>query len=173
MDITYTIKGDQLNEDSEQFMITLGTPTNGDVTGANITGTVTIVDDDSELPTLTIADNFGSEGSLSNGSIEFTPTLSTASGRDIVVTYSTTPSGDFPIETGDYSGATNAKIMIPAGRTTPETPISIEVIADEDPEPDETFILTYSAEYVTIPEQPTAIGTINNDDGTSLNNNLC
>ena len=169
LDITYTIKGDQLNEDSEQFMITLGTPTNGDITGANITGTVTIADDDSELPTLTIADAFGSEGSLSsNGSIEFTPTLSTVSGRDIVVTYSTAPSGDFPIETGDYSGATNATITIPAGRTTPETPISIEVIADEDPEPDETFTLTYSADYADVPEQPTAIGTINNDDGQVL-----
>ena len=38
------------------FTITLGTPTNGDVTGANITGTITIADDDDTLPTLTIAD---------------------------------------------------------------------------------------------------------------------
>ena len=56
-DITYTIKGDNLNEATEQFTITLGTPTNGDITGANITGTITIADDDNDLPTLTIADN--------------------------------------------------------------------------------------------------------------------
>ena len=106
-----------MNEVTEQFTITLGAPTNGDITGANITGTVTIADDDTELPTLTIADNFGSEGSLSsNGSVAFTPTLSTASGRDVVVTYSTAPGGDFPVETGDYTGVTDATITIPAGR---------------------------------------------------------
>ena len=168
LNITYTIKGDELNEDSEQFMITLGTPTNGDITGANITGTVTIADDDTDFPTLTIADEHGDEGSLSNGTIEFTPTLSTASGRDVIVTYSTAPSGDFPIETGDYSGIIDATITIPAGRTTPVNPISITTTADEDPEPDETFTLTYRADYADVPEQPTAIGTINNDDGQVL-----
>ena len=47
-------------------------------------------------------------------------------------------------------------------------PISITTTADEDPEPDESFILTYSADYATVPVKPTAIGTINNDDGQVL-----
>ena len=33
--------------------------------GQNITGTIIIADDDSEFPTLTIADNFGSERKVS------------------------------------------------------------------------------------------------------------
>ena len=75
----------------------------------------------------------GDEGSTSsNGSIEFTPTLSTVSGRDIVVTYSTASSGNFPVETDDYSSVTDAKITIPAGQTTPVNPISITTTADED-----------------------------------------
>ena len=169
LDITYTIKGDDLNEASEQFMISLGTPTNGNITGANTTGTVTIADDDTTLPTLLIADAEGDEGSLSvNGSVEFTPTLSTVSGRDVKITYSTSPSGDFPVETGDYTAATSATLIIPAGRTTPENPISIMSNADEDLEPDETFTLTYSADYATVPVEPTAIGTIKNDDGQVL-----
>ena len=45
----------------------------------------------------------------------------------------------FPIDIDDYAGVTDATITIPAGRTTPVNPISIEVIADEVPEPDETF----------------------------------
>ena len=35
-------------------------------------------------------------------------------------------------------------------------------------EPDETFILTYRADFVTVPTEPTALGTIINDDGQVL-----
>ena len=57
--ITFTVKGDNLNEATEHFTITLGVPTNGDITGANIIGTITIADNDHDLPTLTIADAEG------------------------------------------------------------------------------------------------------------------
>ena len=92
------------------------------------------------------------------------PTLSALSNRDIVITYSTTPSGDFPASNDDYTSATDATITITAGRTTPVTPIRIGISADADVESDETFTLTYNADYVVIPDN-TAIGTINNDDG--------
>ena len=55
--------------------------------------------------------------------------------------------GNYPVETGDYISVTDATITIPAGRTTPLNPISITTIADNVPEPDESFILTYSADF--------------------------
>ena len=62
--------------------------------------------------------------------LEFTPTLSTASGRDVVVTYSTAPSGSHPVDDNDYTAIPVADavsippveattITIPAGETTP------------------------------------------------------
>ena len=62
--------------------------------------------------------------------------------------------------------------MIPTGQTMPgtpssPTPIRIETIKDDSPEPNETFTLTYSAENVTIMDN-TATGTIINDDGQVL-----
>ena len=103
------------------------------------------------------------------GAVEFTPTLSNESDLDIVITYSTAPSGDFPVESDDYTPAINAEIVIPAGRDTPLSPIRISTLADSEIEQDETFTLTYSATAgpniveVLIPDG-TTIGTINNDD---------
>ena len=168
-DISYTIKGDNLNEATEQFTITLGTPTNGVTTGANITGTVTIADEDDELPMLTIADAEGVEGDQNtNGSVKLTPTLSTVSGRDVVVTYSTAPAGDFPVQGDDYMEKLSETVTIPAGRTTPVNPISITTVADAFPEPNETFSITYSADFASTPTRPIAMGTIVNDDGRVL-----
>ena len=59
---------------------------------------VNIKDDD--LPNLSIADNFVVEGT---GSVIFSPVLDEPAGRDIIITYSTTPTGDFPVEADDYT----------------------------------------------------------------------
>ena len=126
---------------------------------------VNVLDDD---PTLTIADANGDEGNANiNGVIEFMPTLSLASSQDIVITYSTTSSEDFPVDANDYTPVTNATITIPAGRTTPVTPIQIITSADSVVELDEKFTLTYRADHALVIDN-TAIGTINNDDGQVL-----
>ena len=161
--ITYTIKGDSLNEVLEQFTVMLGTPTNGVITGQNITCTVRITDND-DFPTISIADADGDEGnSTEDGVVEFIPTLNVKSGRDIVITYSTTAGGDFPAEENDYTPVANEQIMIPAGRTSPVSTIRIVTSGDTNSEPDETFILNYSADYATVSDE-TTIGIINNDD---------
>ena len=57
-DITFTIKGDDNVEPAETIIITLGTPTNASIVGQNVTGTVTITDDDAPviIPTISFAD---------------------------------------------------------------------------------------------------------------------
>ena len=123
---------------------------------------VNINDDD--LPNLSIADNFVVEG---NGSVIFSPVLDVAAGRDITIMYTTTPTGDFPVDTNDYSAETDETTKILAGETAPQNPIRILTTADNFPEPDETFVLTYSADHATIADD-TAIGTIKNNDGRVL-----
>ena len=186
-DITFMVTGDALDENDEQFTITIGapTPTANATLSSAVTGTVTIEDNDA-MPALTMADAAADEGDgTTNGSVEFTPTLSTASGRDVVVTYSTAPSGSHPVDDNDYTAVPVADavsippveattITIPAGETTPRNiagdavrPISIATRADDVPEYDETFTLTYSADFATT-ASTSATGTINNDDGIGL-----
>ena len=125
--INFTISDDALDEDAETFTVTLSNPTSSTnftlhTTGGTHIGTATINDNDDE-PTLSIANADEAEGTT----ITFTPTLSTASGRDVVVTYHTIGSGSFPVETADYTAAPMADlannimertITIPAGSTT-------------------------------------------------------
>ena len=171
--LTFTINDDALNEDVETFTVTLSNPTSSpnftlDTTNNTHIGTATINDNDEILPKLTIADAIGKEGTTSNGTVEFTPTLSQESGRDILITYSTSPTGVFSIEANDYEAETDEKIMILAGQLTPDNPIMITTIADRDEEPNETFELEFSADFADTRDDSTAIGTIENDDGKVL-----
>ena len=138
-------------------------------------GTVKITDNDPQ-PALTMANEAEDEGTASNGEIVFTPTLSTESGRDVIVTYYTAPSGTFPVNADDYTAIMEADpanaveattITISAGDTTPSPAIEITTTADGDSEPDETFTLHYSADFATV-ATPMATGTIENDDPRTI-----
>ena len=135
------------------------------------------IQDNDPLPELTIANATPSnEGNGSNnGTIEFTPTLSVVSGRDVIVSYYTAPSGTNPVSADDYSGVPQASpltITIPAGKTTPVNDddtvknIVITTTADNYFEPDETFTLNFSADFAGVAGGTTATGTIVNDDST-------
>ena len=174
-EIEFSVLADNLDEFDETFTVTLSNPTvpaDGtiDTNNNNHIGTGTITDDD-DLPALTIANSSQEEGR----SIGFTPTLSVVSGRDVVVTYSTTPGGDFPVVDSDYFSVPqppdpDPTITIPAGHRTPVddegNPEYILITTTEDiiSEPDETFILNYSADYAETADNATAKGTIENDD---------
>ena len=187
VNIPFKIAGDNLDEHDEQFTITLSSPTNATLNLNADDGTVTISDDDDE-PSLTIADASSAEGnSGTDGTIEFIPTLSEVSGRDVVITYSTAPSGTHPVDASDYTAVPVADaitdpsnpvpattITIPAGQTTSFNTadntgqkMSITTTADDVPEYNETFTLTYSADFA-MTASTTATGTVNNDDGTGL-----
>ena len=149
------------------IQVTLGADNNNPITysvapsPAN-RASVNIRDDD--LPNLSIDNTSGAEGNdIADGSVVFTPILDSAAGRDIIITYSTAPTGDFPVKADDYSSVSDATVTISAGETTSQNPITIATTGDLTPEPDETFVLTYSADHATIADD-TAIGTIKNDD---------
>ena len=138
--------------------------------GSPASADVTVEDDD--VAELSIADSSTNEGNETNGTIEFTPRLTKASAEDVMITYSFAPSGTNPVDASDYT-ATDGTIEITAGDLTPldgsgniET-ISVTTIADDTPEYDETFTLTYSAVNATVADN-TAEGTITNDDGIGL-----
>ena len=76
-------------------------------------GTASVTDDDA-TPELTIANASGLEGTASNGTVEFTPTLSAISGRNVVITYSTGPSGANPVSANDYNSASDLTIDDPS-----------------------------------------------------------
>ena len=173
---------DDLDEFDETFTVTLSNPTVSadgsiDTNNNNHIGTGTITDDD-DMPSLTIANSSAEEGRA----VGFTPTLSVVSGRDVVVTYSTAPGGDFPVEDSDYSSVPQSPdpdptITIPKGHRTPvdengnQQTINIATTEDITSEPNETFILSYSADYASTAENAKAKGTIENDDAQIISIN--
>ena len=173
--LSIPIVNDEVDEEGVTVTVTLEAQP-GNVADASYTipatapsATATIADDD-DLPVLTIATAAAEEGET----INFMPTLSAPAGKTVTITYSTEPSGDFPVEAGDYMSVTDT-ITIPAGKMTPVgndgstvQHIEITTIEDTTPEPDETFTLTYTAVNASTAEDAKAIGTVENDDGRVL-----
>ena len=135
-------------------------------------GSASVTDDD-DPPVLTIADAEGMEGSV----IEFIPTLANQSGRDVVVRYSTSAGEEFPADSADYTDKSD-RITIRKGELNPikedgtPQPIEISTAADTDPEPDETFTLTFEADFADTSADNKAIGTILSDDDRVIGRNI-
>jgi uncharacterized repeat protein (TIGR03806 family) len=114
-------------------------------------------------PSISIADAAVAEGDAGISALEFTVTLSRTSTTDVTVTYST---GDDTATAGsDYATATG-QLTLASGTTTGT--ISVDIIGDPDVEPDETLTVTLSNPTGASINDGTAIGTIENDDGTAL-----
>ena len=114
--INIKVVGDALKEVDEEFTITLslpsGTPVAALPSDPTITGT--IPNDDTTVPTVSIADAFGFEGSgTSNGSIEFTVTLSAAIGLPVTVNYATTDGTASSVSDADFIAVSDT-LVIPA-----------------------------------------------------------
>ena len=166
--INIPIDNDEATETEGTITVTVLT----NPSGSHASTSITIKDDDS-TPRLTIANASGNEGTGSNesddGSVTFMPTLSVAAVQDVVITYytSSTGTGLTSASADDYTAVTeasNTSVTIPAGQTTPSTPLSITTSADDDAEFDETFTLHYTATNVKNTAERTATGTISNDD---------
>ena len=127
------------------------------------TGTYTLSVRDITLPTLSIADASGAEN---DGKVEFTVTLSEVAATAVTATWTAS------IETGDTAVAadlgttTTGTVTVAIGDTTGT--FEVPVVNDATDEGDETFTVTLSSPSTNakLETDPTATGTIEDDDAT-------
>ena len=122
------------------------------------TATGTIIDDD-DPPGITLVDARAGE---SAGEVAFPVSLDAPSGRQVTVSYGTE---DGTAKAGEDYGAAQGTLTFAAGQTS--ATIRIPVANDALDEADETFIVRLSESepfYAELPSDPTATGTIEDDD---------
>ena len=127
------------------------------------TGTYTLSVRDITLPTLSVADASDAEN---DGKVEFTVTLSEAAATAVTATWTAS------IETGDTAVAADlgstktGTVTVAIGDTTGT--FEVPVVNDSTDEGDETFTVTLSnvSSNAKLETDPTAKGTIEDDDAT-------
>ena len=173
-DLIYTIIGDEIGEITEFFTITLGNPTNGDITGVNSVSKITILDD--EAPVLSIGD--GTAVTEAVGAMAEFPVTASFNSDEITVYYTPTqPSqgGDFlggslsserttSVEL-DFEGGTSAMLEVPiASDDQTESDGSISVTLEDDQNRvGGQLVITYS-----VAADPNNRGTVAVTDDDSL-----
>lgn len=163
--ITVPIIGDTKYEVDETFTVSLVGGSGYSSAGSTLTATGTITNDDS-APTVIISNSARAEGNSGSANLNFTVTVSAASGIDIVLNYATSDgatAGTAATAGSDYT-ATSGSLTIPAGDTS--ATVSVPVLGDTSFESDEVLTLTLSggSGYMTAGSTLEAVGTITNDD---------
>jgi hypothetical protein len=154
--VTIPVAGDLLNEDDEQYTVTLSGAANATIADAQATGTIR---NDDPVPSIAIADVAVLEGNTGTRTAVFGLTLSAASGRAVTVGY-TTANGTATAGS-DYTAASGTATFA-AGATTAS--VGIVVTGDTVIEADETFVVNLSAPANATIARTQAIGTIQNDE---------
>jgi hypothetical protein len=156
--IDVATSADATAESSEQFALTLSSPSGATIADAD--GTGTIIDDDG-APRVTIGNVSLPEGNSGGTTFTFTVDLSHASASAIDVTWST---ADGTADALDYAAAGGTLTFSPG-----ETSRTLDVAVSTDLliEPDETFLVRLTgATNATITDSE-GVGTIGNDDGAA------
>ncbi|HEY0099416.1 MAG TPA: Calx-beta domain-containing protein, partial [Pyrinomonadaceae bacterium] len=158
--IDVPVNGDLTDEYDEAFSVLLSSPTSNAVIHDTL-GIGTILDNDAP-PTFIIQDISASEGNTTFNPklMEFTVTLSAASGKPILLPYQTAD-GTATAAVNDYQQAISTLNFAPG---TSSRIIGITINGDTAYEPDETFFVNLgSPENATLSDAQ-AQGTIVNDD---------
>jgi CSLREA domain-containing protein len=156
--IVIPIANDTLDENDETFSVTLSNA-GGATIGAPSTATVTITDDDAS-PSLVVADANVTEGNSGTTTLTFNVDLSTASGRQVAVDYTTT---DQTANAGSDYGARFGTLTFAPGETMQT--VTVTVNGDTMAEANETLhVLLSNASNASVSDTD-GLGTINNDDG--------
>ena len=122
---------------------------------------VTVVDNDPSA--VTIADASASEDA---GAMQFTVSVPAAYGRLTVDWETSDGSGDDAATAGSDYEAASGQVVFNEGE--PTRTISVNITDDSDEEGNETFTVTLKdPDGVTLPTDPTATGTILDDDGSA------
>lgn len=176
-DVTITPVDDSLYDPGETVILTVVQVDGVSVMSPAPSATITITDNDSQtppanLPVITV-NNW--EGSENAGSATFTVHLSTTSSSDVTLRYTTsngTASSGY-LGMGDYSGASNILLTIPAN--TNDKVFTIPLYDDSTDEQNEDFFVTLSnpsgAQFGSNQTQIQARAQINDNDGPTISIN--
>jgi chitinase len=155
--VTIAIAGDALDEPNETFTVDLSSPSHASLDDGQ--GLCTIINDDSTLPGLSIADASIVEGNAGTVILSLPVTLSAPSAQQVQVNYQTLD--DMAVSNGDFQ-ATNGTLTFSAGQT--QKTVDITVNADVLDELDETLYVTLSGAVNAFLADGVGLGTILNDD---------
>ncbi|HEY0171893.1 MAG TPA: DUF4394 domain-containing protein [Pyrinomonadaceae bacterium] len=158
---TVSIINDALAESTESFNVILSSPAGGAGLASPSSAVVQIADNDTTpptSPTLSVADVTVSEGDTGALAI-FTVTLSPA--RNVTVTAQYITSNGTASAGSDYE-AVSGTLTFAAGQTS--RTITVPVVGDDAPEPDETFFVNLSNATNAAVADGQGQGTITDDD---------
>jgi hypothetical protein len=155
--VAVPVYGDTLNETNETFSVVLNNPTGGAYL-IRSTGVATIVNDD-PLPSITVADASVAEGNSGTTALNFTVSLSQASGQYVYVNYATAAG---TATAGSDFTSTSGLLSFSPGQTSKT--VTVSVVTDTVNEPDETLYLNLSSPSNATIARTQGVGTILNDD---------
>jgi uncharacterized repeat protein (TIGR01451 family) len=156
--IPITVNGDLLDEPNETFFVNLSNATNGAILDNRGVGTI---NDNDPAPALSINDQPNiTEGDTGTSVINFTVTLSAASGQTVTVDFAT---ANATATAGTDYVATSGTLIFNPGDTAKSIPLTIN--GDATDETDEIFFVNLSnvSPTATISDSQ-GQGTIKNDD---------
>jgi hypothetical protein len=156
-DISVYVVGDSSDENNEQFTVRLSNASNATIDRA--TGTVTIRDDDSTMPSLRISGSRVAEGQSGTTPMTLSVQLSAPTTSEVTVDYFTV---DGTARRGEDYTFTQGQLRIPAGQT--QASITVPVIGDTTSEGDEAFEVTLENARNATLAVTTASGVIEDDD---------
>ena len=161
-EVVVAVHDDALDEEDERFTLTLRNPENAVLAGGADTTTATAaIEDDDELPELTIT---GMSGVESAGNVVLSVRLDRASGRTVTVRYAT---ADVTAGAADYTAQSGTLTFEPGDLTKH---IVVAISDDAANEEDESFAvaLTAPVHAVLSSSGRSATGTIVDDDNLPL-----
>jgi subtilisin family serine protease/subtilisin-like proprotein convertase family protein len=154
--IGVTVKGDAQNEASDTFFVNLSGAANALLDDAQGLGTIA---NDDPLPAISVTDPSVTEGDAGTKNLNFTVSLAPASGRVVTVDYATL--AGTATAGSDFQPASGTLTFNP-GQTSKT--VSIVLVGDTTPEPDETVLVGMANPSGAILLDVQGTGTILNDD---------
>lgn len=154
--VAVAVKGDDVHEGPEDFMVTLSAPSNAVLADTDGRG---LIKNDDSIPKVSVSNSSVKEGDSGTVDAAFSLSLSRASSQDVTVTYGT--SDDSAVAGSDYTGVDD-EVTFAAGikaRTA-----KVTVIGDTVNEPAERFYFDVQSTTNADLGDGAAVGTITNDD---------
>jgi hypothetical protein len=155
--VSVTINGDTSIEANESFFVNASSVKGATVADATAVGTIT----NDDLPTISIGDVALSEGNSGTKQMTFTVHLSAAALTAVTYNVATPTSGSATANVDNVTLPVTAQ-SIPAG--TLSKTVSVTINGDTTPEANEAFYVNASSVKGATAADPTAVGTILNDD---------